>query len=161
MLSEIISFPNLLSNYFCHYSNGFGDAQLNVLNFPHNMIVHWVLDFVNLDEYACCSIFGMPQYMYFLQKRSLHHIFRSIIFFDLIVDVCTEIEAFYLLVDLSTTLLYLSSKAFKFSSSNITIISALAAPFAPAVAASFVSFWFSPQPTCICPPMPSNCPSVP
>ena len=161
MLSEIISFPNLLSNYFCHYSNSFGDAQLNVLNFPHNMIVHWVLDFVNPDEYACCSIFGMPQYMYFLQKRSLHHIFRSIIFFDLIVDVCTEIEAFYLLVDLSTTLLYLSSKAFKFSSSNITIISVLAAPFAPAVAASFVSFWFSPQPTFICPLMSSNCPSVP
>jgi hypothetical protein len=43
-----------------------------------------------------------------------------------------------LLVDLSTTLMHLSSNAFKFSS-NITIISALAAA-APAVAATFLSF---------------------
>jgi hypothetical protein len=30
---------------------------------------------VNPDEYACCSMFEMPQYIYFLHKRSLHHIF--------------------------------------------------------------------------------------
>ena len=57
----------------------------------------------------------------------------------MIEDVCTAIEACLLIVGSLHYLVDLSFNAFKISS-NITIISTSTAAFAPAVAASFLSF---------------------